>query len=89
MSSDVLSRGWVSLVVRRLRDEHPALMETAVVFDDVPMDVEEGAVFENPFAMIWCDGDDAAEALNGKTGTFFAKTRARLRRPRRRCTSCI
>jgi|TARA_B110000003_G_scaffold244537_1_gene253696 hypothetical protein len=50
---------------------HPALMETAVVFDDVPMDVEEGAVFENPFAMIWCDGDDAAEALNGKTGTFL------------------
>ncbi|CEG01592.1 Adenosine deaminase/editase [Ostreococcus tauri] len=51
---------------------HPALMETAVVFDNVPMDVDEGAVFENPFALVWYTGnDDISEVLNGKTGTFL------------------
>lgn len=53
---------------------HPALMETAVVFDDVPMDAEEGATFDNPFAMVWCAHDDDAkvEILDGKTGTSSA-----------------
>lgn len=48
-----------------------ALMEIVVVFDDVLMDVEEGVVFENLFVMIWCDGDDVVEVLNGKMGMFF------------------
>jgi hypothetical protein len=47
-------------------------METAVVFDDVPMDAEEGATFDNPFAMVWCAHDDDAEILDGKTGTSSA-----------------
>ena len=47
-------------------------METAVVFDNVPMDVDEGAVFENPFTLVWYTGnDDISEVLNGKTGTFL------------------
>lgn len=51
---------------------HPALMETAVVFDDVPMDAEQGATFDNPFAMVWCAYDDEAEILDGKTGLTLA-----------------
>lgn len=51
---------------------HPALMETAVVFDDVPMDADEGATFDNPFAMVWCAFDDEGEILNSKTGRMFA-----------------
>lgn len=50
---------------------HPALMETRVAFDEVPMDAVEGAVFENPFAMSWNVGDDRAEVLDGKTGWFL------------------
>lgn len=50
---------------------HPALMETRVAFDEVPMDAVEGAVFENPFAMSWNAGDDKAEVLDGKTGWFL------------------
>lgn len=50
---------------------HPALMETRVTFDEVPMDAVEGAVFENPFAMSWNAGDDKAEVLDGKTGWFL------------------
>ena len=52
------------------RAQHPALMETSVVFDNSPMDVDEGAVFDNPFAMVWCHGDDEPEVLNGKIGNF-------------------
>ena len=52
---------------------HPALMETRVAFDKVPMDAVEGAVFENPFAMTWSAGDEAAEVLDGKTGWFLSQ----------------
>ncbi len=47
---------------------HPATMETAVTFDDTPMDADEGAVFDTPFAMTWSLGDEREDVLNGRTG---------------------
>jgi len=47
---------------------HPATMETRVVFDETPMDVDEGAVFDTPFAMSWSLGDEREDVLNGRTG---------------------
>jgi double-stranded RNA-specific adenosine deaminase len=47
---------------------HPATMETAVTFDDTPIDADEGAVFDTPFAMTWSLGDEREDVLNGRTG---------------------
>jgi len=45
-----------------------ATMETAVTFDDTPIDADEGAVFDTPFAMTWSLGDEREDVLNGRTG---------------------